>query len=131
MKGIKVIFNIFLATSIVVFSCGLGIGKMVCLSSGDVSVELFNIEDCCGEPEAGVSLEEKCCDISNSTFALNAFTFIKYTPDLSNTALNFSGIPEIFSFAVPQITIEPKFSIDRPPPLSGVKLLHSIRVLII
>lgn len=131
MKAIKIIFNIFLAIAIVIFSCGISIGKMVCLNSGDVSVELFNIEDCCGEPVTDVAFEEKCCDISNSIFALNSFTFVKYSLDFANISLNLSVPPEIFSIAVSETFVPAKLNIDRPPPLSGAALLHSIRVLII
>lgn len=63
----KAIISVFLGVLILITGSGISLAKMVCLKSGYTEITLNTPDECCKHEHehAPVTIEEKCCDISN------------------------------------------------------------------
>lgn len=74
-RWLKGIVTVFLSTLILLGGSGISLAKMVCLKSGYTEITLNTPDDCCAHEHehAPVTIEEKCCDISNMSVDLENF----------------------------------------------------------
>ncbi len=66
-RWLKSTLSILLGAMILVTGSGVSLAKMVCAKSGYTSISINVPDDCCKHEHehAPVTIEEKCCDISN------------------------------------------------------------------
>lgn len=66
----KATISIFLGVLILITGSGISLAKMVCLKSGYTEISFATPDDCCKHEHehSPVTIEEKCCDISNVSF---------------------------------------------------------------
>jgi len=74
-KWIKIPVSITIAVLILLGGSGISLAKMVCLKSGYTEITLNTPDECCAHEHehAPVTIEEKCCDISNMSVDLENF----------------------------------------------------------
>ena len=74
-RWLKGIVTILLSTLILLGGSGISLAKMVCLKSGYTEISLNTPDECCAHEHehAPVTIEEKCCDISNMSVDLENF----------------------------------------------------------
>jgi hypothetical protein len=72
---VKIPITIIIAVMILFSGAGISLAKMVCLKSGYTEITLNTPDDCCAHEHehAPVTIEEKCCDISNINVDLEQF----------------------------------------------------------
>jgi hypothetical protein len=63
----KLSVSVLLSLMILIGGSGISLAKMVCLKSGNSVIMMNTPDDCCAHEHehAPVTIEEKCCDISN------------------------------------------------------------------
>jgi hypothetical protein len=133
MRIVRSISHFALALAIIAFSCGFTVSRMQCNMSGEITVQLFKVNDCCSdESNEENSIESSCCNITSFGYALDAFSFSKFNPDFSLVSSTVASLSEIISFdSVYILNNFPSITVDHPPPLYGTQLLHLIGILII
>ena len=126
-------FSLLLGLFLLMFSMGLTLNKMVCLSSGKVKVSLLDIKHC--GPEESKSpchsaLKNKCCDITSSFLhiAIPSVVFYSFVK-ITDIDVLFTGyILNIFKISTSLSLTSFIFS-DLPPPLIGKDFLNFIQIL--
>lgn len=80
IRWLKGIVTILLSALILLGGSGISLAKMVCLKSGYTEITLNTPDECCKHEHehAPVTLEEKCCDISNMNVDLQQFITSNY-----------------------------------------------------
>lgn len=80
-RWLKGIVTILLSALILLGGSGISLAKMVCLKSGYTEITLNTPDECCAHEHehAPVTIEEKCCDISNMSVDLENFITSNYS----------------------------------------------------
>ena len=130
MKRIGISLSaILLSTLIVLGSCQIIIGKMIC-SSGKMSNYSFgNAKDCC-EKKGSVteSLESSCCKLINVFYSLNDFSSSQKV-NVSAVEFNFFSSATAFVLQLPSTNLH--FTLKDLPPPDTKELLFEFRSLLL
>jgi hypothetical protein len=95
----KVIVSVFLSVLILITGSGVSLAKMVCLKSGYTQITLNTPDECCKHEHehAPVTIEEKCCDISNVN--VDILHYIVSASQHIGKSVVWTFSPETLSFA--------------------------------
>jgi hypothetical protein len=92
---LKSAIAIFLGVIILITGSGVSIAKMVCAKSGHTAITLNVPDDCCkhAHEHAPVTLEEKCCDVSNLN--VEALQYVNATQHNIEKSIDFIELPSL------------------------------------
>ncbi len=100
MNGwLKSTLSFLLGAIILVTGSGVSLAKMVCAKSGSTSITLNVPDDCCTHEHehAPVTIEEKCCDISNMHLDIMQY-IVSATQNIQKSVVSVDVPAITFSF---------------------------------
>jgi hypothetical protein len=133
-KAYTSFLHLLLAVVVLVSGMSFTVKKMVCLSSGNVEVGLYTLEDCCSDEQDAsfedVRIDSRCCDFSSQVFTLDKEAMLKGS-SLKKADIDLVQFPRTNAFRLSaQVRQPPRFTFaNLPPPLSGRQLLSFINML--